>query len=303
MFGYIKVNSAELKVKEYEIYRGAYCGLCRSMGKCTGQCSRLSLNYDFAFLVLARLVLTNTPVNFTPRRCFVHPLKRRSVMDRNDQLDACAYAAAILSYHKIRDDLADERGFKRLRARLTHPFVRSWRRRAIKSGYSELDKQVGDKLCELSRLEAQCLPSVDAPANLFGDILAEITAYGLDGNDKRIALAIGKCVGKWIYIADALDDMEEDSQKGRYNPFLLLYGGKMPSDGELDSLKDALKLELIGAESAMDLVDTGLTPLKNIMENVLYLGMPDTADSIIKSIQAKNDKQTTDNRKDITQND
>ena len=79
MFGYVRVSKGELKVKEYELYRGAYCGLCRSMGKCTGQCSRMALSYDFAFLVALRLALTDTPVEFRQRRCFAHPLTKRSI--------------------------------------------------------------------------------------------------------------------------------------------------------------------------------------------------------------------------------
>ncbi len=302
MFGYVKVNSAELKVKEYEIYRGAYCGLCRSMGKCTGQCSRMSLNYDFVFLVMTRLALSNTPVSFSRRRCLVHPLKKRSVMDKNAQLNICAYAAAILSYHKIADDLSDERGFKKFRARFTYPFVRSWRKRAIKSGYAELDTKVRKKLSSLSELEAKALPSVDAPASLFGDILADICAFGFDGYDEKIARAIGKSVGKWIYIVDALDDISDDKERARYNPFLLLYGGRMPTNDELCSLEDALKLELLEAEAAMDLLETEHESIRSIIENILFLGMPDTASSIIKKDTEK-DINTTDSRKDITQND
>ena len=56
MFGYIKTYPPELKVREQEYYRAVYCGLCRTMGKCTGQCSRMALSYDFAFLVMLRLI-------------------------------------------------------------------------------------------------------------------------------------------------------------------------------------------------------------------------------------------------------
>ncbi len=291
MFGYVKVNSGELRVKEYEMYRGAYCGLCRSMGKCTGQCSRMSLSYDFVFLVMTRIMLTNTQISFSPRRCLAHPLKKRSVMDKNDQLDVCAYAAALLSYHKTRDDLADERGFKKLRARLIYPFVRSWRKRALRVGLGELDKRLCDALGRLAELERQSLPSVDAPAEIFGEMLADISAYGLEGTEERIARALGRCVGKWIYIVDALDDLGEDKEKQRYNPFLLLYGGVSPSGEQLDLIYDSLKLELLEAEGAMDLLDAELIYIKNIMENILYLGMPDIA------------KKVTEQRKEELTND
>ena len=37
MFGYVKTVRGELRIREYEYYRASYCGLCRAMGKCTGQ--------------------------------------------------------------------------------------------------------------------------------------------------------------------------------------------------------------------------------------------------------------------------
>ncbi len=294
MFGYVKVNSAELKVKEYELYRGAYCGLCRAMGKCTGQCSRMSLSYDFAFLVMVRLALTDGEMSFSQRRCLAHPLKKRNVMDANDQLSFCAYAAAVLAYHKTRDDLTDERGFKRARARLTYPFVRSWRKRALKAGLSELDGEVSAALSRLYEYEASGKTGIDEPASLFGDILALITSYGLEGGNKKIAAAIGHSVGKWIYIIDALDDMREDKQKERYNPLLLLYSGELPSDGQLGLIKDALKVELCEAEAAMDLLDTDKVSVKNIIENILYLGLPDTADKIVDRCAEVTDDKKTD---------
>ena len=282
MFGYVKVRSAELKVKEYELYRGAYCGLCRSMGKCTGQCSRMALSYDFAFLAMLRLCLGGVDkIEFKQRRCLAHPLKKRNVMERNEALDYCARSAAILGYHKIKDDIADERGFEKMRACLTYPFVASWRRKALKSGLLPLDKKISDALLRLSVLEAQKKSSVDEPAEIFGEILAELTSFGLEGSKARIAYELGMHVGKWIYIVDALDDAQDDQKKKRYNPFLLLYGGRLPQGDELTLISDALKAELCGAEAALDLVETDKESVKNIIENILYLGMPDTVEKII----------------------
>ena len=240
----------------------------------------MSLSYDFAFLVMLRLALSDTKMSFSHKRCLAHPLKRRNVMNRNDQLDACSYAAAILGYHKIRDDLGDERGLRKLRARLYHPFVKSWRRRAIKAGYGELDARVSASLAKLSALEAQKRPSVDEPAAIFGEILSDITSFGLTGTEERIARELGRCVGKWIYIVDALDDCTEDLEKGRYNPFLLLYGGRTPNKSELEGISNAIKMELLAAEAAMDLLETEKEPVRNIIENILYLGMPETVRKI-----------------------
>ena len=281
VFGYVRAKSSELKVREYETYRGVYCGLCRAMGKCTGQCSRMTLSYDFAFLALVRICLENTPVRSSQRRCFMHPLKKRNMMERNDALDYCARAAAILNYHKIKDDLADEKGLKKARAVLAYPYVAHARRKALRSGLGELDETVSRRLRELSDIEAQRLSSVDIPAAVFGEILADITAYGISGDKARVARALGASVGKWIYTVDALDDMNDDGKKGRYNPFLLLYGGRAPTGEELSLVSDALKAGLCAGEAALDLLDTDRAEMMIIIENIMYLGLPDTAQRII----------------------
>ncbi len=289
MFGYVKVNSAELRVREYEAYRASYCGLCRSMGKCTGQCSRLTLSYDFAFLAALRICLDNTEIEYKKRRCLAHPLRKRAIMERNAQLDYCSRAAAILTYHKIKDDLADERGLRRLRAALALPFAARARKKALGSGLAELDAEVSGCLSRLASLEGERIGSVDAPAEIFGELLGAITSHGFETAKARIAYAIGKSVGKWIYMADALDDLVEDEKKGRYNPFLLLYGGRVPTERELEAVADALKVGLCSAETALDLMETERGELRAVIENILFLGMPQLAEKIIKKKERKRD--------------
>ena len=77
MFGYVKPMIPELKVKENELYKGTYCGLCRTMGKSTGCLSKLTLNYDFAYLALVRVVLEKRKATVKMRRCPVHPFKKK----------------------------------------------------------------------------------------------------------------------------------------------------------------------------------------------------------------------------------
>lgn len=285
MFGYVLAEKPELKVKEYELYRATYCGLCRSMGKCTGQCSRMTLNYDFVFLALVRYAINPCEVTFKPRRCLAHPFTKRDNMERNEILDYCSAASAILNYQKVLDDIGDEKGAKRLRARLLRPFVAHSRKKAIKkrAELSALDDTVAKKLKELSELELREDSGVDIPAACFGELLGEIISFGYEGTDKRIAFELGKHVGAWIYVADALDDMRDDLKKGRYNPLIKLYGGRIPNEEELSLIFDATKNKLFSAESAFDLIDVDDTAIKNILSNILYLGIPRKTEDIIAS--------------------
>ena len=290
MFGYVRTMDAELKVKEHELYKATYCGLCRSMGKCTGQCSRMTLNYDFVFLALTRYAISPCKVEFKARRCLTHPFAKRSSMERNEILDYCSQASAILNYQKVIDDLHDEKGVKKLRAILLRPFVSHSRKKAIKKNpkLSNLDKTISIKLKELDELEKSENVGVDTPAACFGDILGEIMSFGYDGTDKRVAFELGKHIGAWIYVADALDDMREDAKKGRYNPFLKLYGGRIPNEDELSLIYDATKNKLFAASSAFDLIDISDEGIKNILSNILYIGIPKKISDIIKSYSIDN---------------
>lgn len=287
MFGYVKINRDELRLREYEYYRASYCGLCRSMGKCTGQCSRMLLSYDFAFLANVRMLVAGTEVKFSRRRCIAHPFRRRRMMERNEELCYSARASAILAFEKCRDDVTDERGFRRLLARIKCLFVRPFYRRA-KRKLPLLCAEVRAHLARLFEQERQRQEGVDLVASIFGDLLADVASFGFEGNDEKLLRKIGFEVGRFIYILDALDDMEKDEKKGRYNPFLLSYGGVMPEE-EKAGVRIALIAGLCDLEAAFDLLPQREDPTaREILNNILYLGMPQVLDKVLKGHKEDN---------------
>lgn len=288
MFGYVKIQRAEMRVREYEYYRASYCGLCRSMGKCTGQCSRMLLSYDFAFLANIRMALSGTEPSFKRRRCIAHPFRRRTMMEPNDELRFAAAASAILAYEKCRDDVCDERGFRKFKARLKCLFLHGAYRRA-KKRLPDLALAVRTHLANLAEKEKEKRPSVDEVAVIFGDLLADIVSYGLDDDKKRVAETIGRQTGRFIYIIDAIDDLPEDVKKKRFNPFLLLFDG-IPAEQDKKSIEDALISCLSDLEIAFDLMnDTADRNRRAVIENILYLGMPDTIRRVLYREENKED--------------
>lgn len=282
MFGYVRPHVPELRVREHEVYRGIYCGLCRAMGSCTGCLSRMTLSYDFVCLALLRTAAAGESFTFTPRRCAAHPMTRRSVADPAPALDDCARAAALLGWHKLRDDLDDEGGIRRMRARLALPAAAAARRRALREGGGEmsaLDDKIAAALADLHALEAESAPSVDAPADTFGALMQALAAHGLTGDSARIAGEFGRHLGRWLYVLDAVDDYADDVRLGRYNPFAASGG---LDDARRASLTHALTAELMAAESALDLLDLDTLPnTEGLLRNLLYLGMPRTAQRVL----------------------
>ena len=285
MYGYIRVHAPELKVRQQEYYRAVYCGLCRTMGKCTGQCSRMTLSYDMTCFALVRAALTGERFSLRPRRCPVHPLGKRPMAEPSDSLRLCACMSAVLAHHKLRDDRRDERGVKRAAAVLLSPFVGGFRRRALKRGYAEAEAAVAEAMDALCALEAERPPSVDEPASLFGELMALLLAYGLTGREATLARKIGLHMGRWVYILDAADDFAEDRRRGRYNPLACLYGDPALQEipqSKREGLRVALLNELTELECALNLLDTSDNPdLEEILRNILYLGMPKEVERVL----------------------
>lgn len=285
MFGYIKPKKSELRVRELECYKATYCGLCHSMGRVCGRAFCGTLSYDFAFLAIIRMTLDGIHPEFEERRCAAHPFKKRSSVKTNESLEYCSAAAAILSYGKCRDDISDEKGFVRMRARLALPFFGGARKKALKKfpELSALDERVTELLSEMSDAEkdTESEPSADRLGELFGLILGEIISFGLDGARAKLGASLGRAVGHWLYLTDAADDYAEDAKRGRFNPFISLYGEGGFDEKCRRGVSDAMIAILMDAEKAVDLIEFKTAEFYEITRNILYLGMPSEAKKVL----------------------
>lgn len=280
MFGYVKVYPPELRLREYECYRGIYCGLCRAMGKCTGCVSRCFLSYDMLFLVLVRMILNNEKTKIKLSRCFVHPFKKRSVADVTPSMNYAAQIGAILGEYKIEDDISDKHGIHSLRAHALRPVFSVIKKKAVKSSdVSDVCLLIDRNLKDLSDIEESNSRSPDEAADCFGKLLAGVFSYNLsDGSAFRIAENIGMHVGRWIYLCDAIDDFKDDQKSGAYNPF--------SSTGlpDKDTAYTALMLELSQMDTALSLLKNDQKELYELVFNTVKFGMPSITDSILNKV-------------------
>ena len=272
MFGYVKACKSEMKIKEYELYCAAYCGLCRAMGKCTGQLSRFTLNYDFVFLSLVRCALKKEKISLSYHRCIAHPIKKRPMIDHTSALAFSAGASAELSYFKLEDDMRDGKRSKKLLSAALFPFFKYFRSR---SGIEGLGDVIKEKLDTLSQLEYERCASIDRPAEIFGELLGEVFSHGLNGQERLLSYEVGMHTGKFIYVADAADDYQSDLKSGSYNPIVELYGEDF-SEQRKQNVKTALLCELQKLEAAVNLIDfSQCHDIGEIIYNIIYLGMPE----------------------------
>ncbi len=269
MFGYIKPVKCELKVKEYDYYRAAYCGLCNALKQNCGIFSRFVLSYDFVFLAL---LLSENKIEEKQhkRRCMVCPKGRMCVS--SDVYDFVSDFCVILSYLKIEDDIKDNRGIKRLfKAYLPKLLLRRSYKRAEARNlkYVEIAKRLYN---ELSVLEAKKTPSIDATADKFALMLTSILD-NYESESKRIYKEILYHIGRYIYIIDALDDFENDIKSDEYNPIAERYNFR---EFELsEEIKKRVVLTLQDSHQAVLNAFELLPRSRNesILRNIIELGM------------------------------
>ena len=278
MFGYVKPRHTDLLVREYEFYRASYCGVCRAMRKETGFLSSFSLSYDAVFLALCRMLATDRQVCCKRRRCIAHPLKKRPCLCENEALTYAARAFALLAEEKLADDRRDARFGKRLRALLLAPLFRRGARRA-RLGF--LRQETMACLDRLHEMEKEKLPSIDAPADEFGDLLGLVFAEGLGEKESPLFYDVGYHLGRFIYAADAADDYAEDKKSGDYNPFVLLYPAESFASGVPESVRVSLRLTLTALGEAVEKLPFGEDKaVENIIKNTVYLGLADRVDTL-----------------------
>jgi len=272
MFGYVRPCKPELRVKEYETFRAMYCGLCRTLGKRYGLLWRFLLGYDFCFMALVLTDAGACPCSACKQRCMVHPMVKRPMIDENPALDFAADATVILSYHKILDSVRDNRGLRKLAAHLLAFWAKRGYRRAwqYEPELAQVTREGLDRLYEEE--QAQC-DSLDRAADCFAGILRKAGDWAQDPAARRILGEAFYHTGRWVYILDAWDDLEEDVASGNYNPIRCRFAlnGK-PDDAVRETVEQTLEDSAAACAAAVELLE--LPRFGEIVRNVVYLGMP-----------------------------
>jgi hypothetical protein len=119
---------------------------------------------------------------------------------------------------------------------------------------------------ELATLEQQKECNIDLLSGCFGHVLEEIFVYRQDEWEKSLR-KMGFYMGKFIYILDAYDDLEQDEKKGCFNPFL----AKSREQGFDEYIKNLLTMA--AAEFAREFELLPILENAGILRNILYSGV------------------------------
>ena len=270
MFGYIRPLECELKVREQAEYRGAYCGLCKSIGRRYGQLERLTLSYDCTFLALVLAAVTGG-MQYSPGNCGPRVYRgKRPIARPSAALDYAADINVLLAWYQAADDAADDKSAKAVAARLA---LRRAYKKAAKA-HSALDAVIREQMERLRVVEQAQISATDEPSDAFGRLLAAVILHApmLPEGEKPAAEWMFYNLGKWIYLIDAWDDRERDEKRGGYNPFLL---SKMPEE----QAAFLLNITRGEAQKAYDLLT--LHAPSGLLDNIMRLGLTHTQERVL----------------------
>ncbi len=261
MFGYIIVNQAEMKYKEFDVYHSFYCGLCQVLKKKYGRAGQLSLSYDMTFLLMVLTGLYDPKTELGECKCIAHPFEKHTTRT-NVFTEYMADMNVLFTYYKCEDDWADEKKLhKLLYGKLLEGKVGKARER-----YQEKFRTVSLLLHEMADAEKSGRADIDTMAGLFGRVMSEIVVYREDEWSQNLS-RFGFFLGKFIYLMDAYEDVEEDIKKGTYNPLKKKYHNP---DFE-EECKTILTLMM--SECCKEFEQLPILENVEILRNILYSGV------------------------------
>ncbi len=273
VLGYVTADKPELKMREFEVYSGYYCGVCKSIARRYGQLPRTVLSYDAAFLALLLAGLQKGEDQPSREHCILHPFKKKTIV-QNEAIDYAADVMLILAWHKLLDDARDE---GKLYAKAAMPALKGIYQK-LRRARPKLCDKVEENLKALSLLEEEKCASLDEAAEAFAKIMETIFEEGPlpEGFREQEALRrIGYHLGKWIYLMDAVDDVEENIKSGAYNPLLYRFTYQKGEEHFLERIMETCRFNLFHYLGEMAKAADLLTLRKNrgIIDNVIYKGL------------------------------
>lgn len=281
MFGYVTPLKPELKIREYNQFKSYYCGVCFAIKNLYGNIPRMTLNYDMTFLALLLDGLIKEDLNIELKRCIAHPDKKKPVILNNTAINYAASMNVSLIYYKLLDDINDDNSLK---SKFSLLFMKPYHK-SFPDSIVKINSVIEKNLNKLSSLEKtkdfKFIDEICDPFSIIvGTILKEFP-YELKNDSKELREQLylfGYSLGKWIYLMDALDDLEEDMKNNKFNPINFLYNkDNLPYKEFLDNIKQRLEFSIFNcAYTCKEILDSlPLNRNKDILENIINLGMMD----------------------------
>lgn len=280
MFGYVVPDKMNMFMKDYYGYRAFYCGLCKSIGKRCSQLMRINTTYDMTFLNILAHAVTDVEIEMKMGKCVLNMVQKKLIAQNDKLTEKIVDIGTILAHYKCVDDILDD---KSLSKRFIDKAVIKRHYKKARKNYPELDKYISDKYLELAEAEKAKCSSIDRISHHFGEIMVRIgqTVFEDKYTPKLSNLLYN--LGKWVYLADAIDDIDEDFKKKKYNVFLIDYEYK-DKETFLEEKKDTLEFVMMSCYNTIcnDFDKIEVKKYEGILTNILWYGMLNSTKELLR---------------------
>lgn len=277
MFGYVNPDTPYLFIKDEKLYKALYCGMCKSIGTGCGQRARAALTYDMAFMSALIHNIRREDVQIKKAHCAIHWFKKRPVALKDDTSVLLGCINTALAYYKLCDDKADgdkkgifrhmfKRGLKRAKRR--HP-------EAVEIIKSQLEKQAALEKANCAIIDEACEPTAE--------MMKKLSVYALKEFSTEATEGLFYDLGKWVYLADALDDYDKDVKKKRYNVLYNAFGEKQKCVAvEKNAEEITYIFDSLFADMRQKLADINFRYNHDLTDNIILRGIPLKTRSLLK---------------------
>ena len=271
MFGYVLPDKPNMFMKDYAQYRAFYCGLCKSIGKKCSQPMRFTTNYDITFLNVLYHSVFDKEVEIKKEGCILNPFVKKPIVKDDELTRDIIDVNNILGHYKCVDDILDNKS--KTKWMFDKMLLKKHYRRS-KKRFGKIDSIVSAGYDKLRALEKDNCASVDRVADPFANIMKKVTKelfkekYNEDLGNMMYAL------GKWIYIVDAIDDIDTDYKEKKFNLFLVQYD-YIDKKTFLIEKHDELEFVLKNCENTISesFNNIKLTRYEGVLTNILWYGI------------------------------
>lgn len=231
VFGHLRVRSCGLEGRDRSIYRSHFCGVCHSLHAFSGWDASLLTNYDVTLwsLVASAVSAGDYQSSIERRPCTAVPFHQVEVQPLAPDLAASlASLTVLLAWAKVEDHRQDgdrvlgwvgQAWLGRKEAR-----ARDW---LASKGYPlESILELPSRQAFVEELQAPslaelALPTRQALAEAFAWIGVLASRPDLTPELRRL----GESIAAFVYLWDALEDLEKDRKREQFNAVRAVWGG------------------------------------------------------------------------------
>lgn len=282
MFGYTIPIESLLSADDRRIYRSYYCETCHHLREEYGFIPTLTVNYEmtFANLFFNSILEDGRLIDNKPGGLFC--ILRHSASDDELMHRLTAYTV-LVAKNSLVDDVADDNND--LKGKLGLLALNPAIRKACKE-FPEYDRLIMDGYEELRKLEGsrEKDPFVAGrcSAQSMMDVFDVMLGDRIDDDIKEMFRGFGI----WVYIMDAIEDLDDDHKEGQYNPFLIdndtFHDKKQFIRDNIFMIGEVVGKAIKDIQDSYAKVRPRLRFNQNIIDNIINLGLSASAHRVIR---------------------